>query len=73
MHPKVVQYMLNDVLHNSGAYINGYSICAYPLCVLKYRGFKNATPYHPESRVSRITASDMYKKLGGLLGCLRVE
>ena len=31
----VAQYMLNDVLYNQGAHINGYSICVFPLCVLE--------------------------------------
>ena len=33
----VTQYMLNDVLGNLGAYINGYPICVCPLCVMEYR------------------------------------
>ena len=33
--PRVVQYMLNGLLHNLGAYINGYSVCVCPLCVVE--------------------------------------
>ena len=32
----VAQYMLNDALCNPGVYINGYSVCVCPLCVLEY-------------------------------------
>ena len=34
----VVHYILNDVLHSPGVYINGYSISICPLRALEYRG-----------------------------------
>ena len=34
----IVQYMLNDAMWNTGAYINGHSVCVHPLCVLEYEG-----------------------------------
>ena len=35
--PWVEQYMLNDLLSNTGIYIKGYSVCVRPFCVLEYR------------------------------------
>ena len=44
MPPRIVQYMLLDVLFNTGAYRNEYSIYEHPYVYRKMWAHMNATP-----------------------------
>ena len=58
----VVQYMLNDILHNLEEYTKGYLVCVWVLCVLENEGVSECYTSLTHFQVGSFNSTTQYVK-----------